>query len=106
MVRAKYTVDENTHTLVVVGHANYGEYGKDIVCAGVSALVQALIGWCEENYETVNCISIDTKEGEVIISCEGGENVAAVFYMLSIGFEQLQDSYPDHVQIDIIGIAD
>lgn len=106
MVRATYTVEDSTHTLCVTGHANYAEYGKDIVCAGVSALVQALIGWCEENYDTVNCISVDTTNGEVIISCDGGKNVAAVFYMASIGLEQIADSYPDHMQIDIIGLAD
>lgn len=106
MVKAKYTVEENTHTLVVLGHAGYDEYGKDIVCAGVSAIVEALIGWCEENYETVNCISIDPTGGEVIISCEGGDELAAVFYMASIGLEQIAYSYPDHVQIDIIGLAD
>lgn len=106
MVRAKYTVDESIHTLVVLGHANYDEYGRDIVCAGVSALVQALIGWVEENYHKAKCISIDPKEGEVIISCEGGEDLAAVFHMASIGLEQLADSYPDHVQIDIIGLVD
>lgn len=106
MVRAKYTVNENSHTLVVLGHANYGEYGKDIVCAGVSSLVQALIGWIEENSWKAECISVDPKEGEVLISCEGGEDVAAVFYMASIGLLQIADSYPDHVQIDIVGIAD
>ena len=106
MVRAKYTVDESTHTLVVLGHANYAEYGKDIVCAGVSALVQALIGWIEENSYKVNCIGIDRQDGEFIISCDGGDDVAAVFNMVSIGLSQIADSYPDHVQIDIIGIAD
>lgn len=106
MVRAKYTVDDNTHTLVVLGHANYDEYGRDIVCAGVSALVQALIGWIEENHYKAECISIDPKIGEVIISCEGGEDIAAIFYMTSIGLMQIADSYPDHVQIDIIGLAD
>jgi uncharacterized protein YsxB (DUF464 family) len=106
MVRAKYTVEDNRHTLVVLGHANYGEYGKDIVCAGVSSLVQALIGWIEENYWKAECISVDPKDGEVLIACEGGEDVAAVFYMASIGLLQIADSYPDHVQIDIVGIAD
>jgi uncharacterized protein YsxB (DUF464 family) len=106
MVRAKYTVDENTHALVLLGHANYGEYGKDIVCAGVSALVQALIGWIEENSWKAECISVDHKEGEMLISCEGGEDIAALFQMTAIGLEQIADSYPDHVQIDIIGIAD
>ena len=106
MVRATYTVNENTHTLTVIGHANYAEYGKDIVCAGVSSLVQALIGWIEENSWKAESVSVDPKEGEVIISCEGGEDVAAVFYMASIGLEQIADCYPDYVQIDIIGLAD
>ena len=106
MVRARYRAEDNRHTLTVLGHANYGEYGKDIVCAGVSALVQALIGWIEENSWKAECISVDPKDGEVVIACEGGEDVAAVFYMASIGLAQIADSYPDYVQIDIIGIAD
>lgn len=92
--------------MVVLGHANYDEYGRDIVCAGASSLVQALIGWIEENHYRVECISIDPKEGEVVISCEGGEDIAAVFYMAAIGLLQIADSYPDHLQIDIIGLAD
>jgi uncharacterized protein YsxB (DUF464 family) len=106
MIKAKYTVEEKVHTLVVLGHANYGEYGKDIVCAGVSALVQALIGWLELNAWKIECISVDPKDGEVIICCEGDEDMAAVFYMTAIGLDQIANSYPDHVQIDIIGIAD
>ena len=106
MVRARYTVEDNKHTLVVIGHANYDEYGKDIVCAGVSALVQALIGCIEERYYTAECISIDPKQGEVIVSCEGGDDISAVFYMTAVGLRQIADSYPDHVQIEIIGIAD
>lgn len=104
MVKAKYTVDDRTHTLEVSGHANYAEYGKDIVCAGVSALIQALMGWIEENSWKTDCINIDTKE--IVISCEGGEEVSAVFYMTALGLQQIADCYPDNVQIDIIGIAD
>lgn len=106
MVNAKYTVDERTHTITVSGHANYAEYGKDIVCAGVSALVQALMGWIEENYYKADNIVVDTNAGEVKLSCDGGEDVEAVFYMTYIGLEQIADSYPDHIQIDIIGLAD
>ena len=106
MVNAKYTVEDNIHTLVVLGHANYDEYGKDIVCAGISSLVQALIGWIEENSYKANCISVSPKEGEVIISCEGGEDIAALFQMVSLGLGQIADVYPDHIQIDIIGLAD
>lgn len=106
MIKARYTAEENTHTLTVLGHANYDEYGKDIVCAGVSALVQALIGWIENNPYCAECVSIDDKSGEVIVCCQGEEDVAAVFYMTAIGVEQIAENYPNHVDIDIIGVAD
>ena len=106
MVRARYTIDDNAHTLEVAGHANYAEYGKDIVCAGVSSLVQALIGWLEENYDKADGIRVDAHEGRVVVSCEGGEDVSAVFNMTYIGLAQIADSYPDHVEIDVIGLAD
>ena len=105
MIKARYTAEGNTHTLSVRGHANYDKYGKDIVCAGVSALVQALVGWIENKpYITTDCINID--DGEVTIECQGDEDVAAVFYMTAIGVEQISIEYPQHVQIDIIGIDD
>ena len=108
MIKVKYIAEENTHTLTVLGHADYAEYGKDIVCAGVSALVQALIGWIEDSPFSVecDCLSIDEQSGEVIISCEGAEDTAAVFYMTAIGLAQIAESYPNHVLIDIIGIDD
>lgn len=106
MIKARYIAEGNTHTLTVLGHANYAEYGKDIVCAGVSALIQALIGWAENNPHVIECVSVDDKSGEVIIECQGDEDVAAVFYMTAIGVEQIAEAYPNHVDIDIIGIAD
>ncbi len=106
MVRARYRVEDTTHTISVSGHANYDEYGKDIVCAGVSALVQALMGWIEDNYDRADCINLNQKAGEVTISCDGGEELSAVFNMAYIGLAQIADSYPDHVQIDVIGLAD
>ena len=101
MVRVKYTAEKNKHTLAVLGHAGYGEYGKDIVCAGVSALVLALAGWVENNHCETKCISIDEHGGEVLIACKGDKETAAVFNMTMIGLEQIANSYPDHVQIDI-----
>ena len=104
MIQAKYTAEGNVHTLAVNGHARYAEYGKDIVCAGVSSLVQALIGYAENHPHIIECISIE--DGDVLISCNGGTEIAAVFYMTAIGLEQISNQYPAHVQIDIIGVAD
>lgn len=104
MIRATYRAEEDTHSLAVNGHAGYAKKGADIVCAGVSALVQALIGWIENNPCEIECISLDDNIGEVLIVCGGGEDVAAVFYMTAIGLEQIANTYPDYVDIDMIGI--
>lgn len=106
MVRATYTAENNTHTLIATGHANYAEYGKDIVCAGVSSLIQALMGWIEENHHRADNINVERLGEEIVISCEGGDDIAAVFQVVTMGLVQIADSYPNHVQINIIGTAD
>lgn len=45
MIKIYVSKKEGDVSIDVVGHAEYDEYGKDIVCAGVSAIVQtALLG--------------------------------------------------------------
>lgn len=106
MIRVRYEKDGEMHTLSVNGHAGYAEKGEDIVCAGVSALVYALIGWLENNSEDAKFVSIDERGGEAVVACEGDEKVAAVFYMAAIGIESIMNIYPDHVDIEIVGIDD
>lgn len=38
----KIHIDEDSLTLIVTGHAEYAPKGNDVVCAGVSTLVQTL----------------------------------------------------------------
>lgn len=106
MITAKYEKDGDSHNLSVSGHARYSPYGQDIVCAGVSAIVYALIGWLENCVEDTKFVSIDERGGEVIISAQGDAFVATAFYMCAIGIEQIANTYPAHVNIDIVGIAD
>lgn len=106
MINARYEVERGTHSLTVFGHAGYAAKGSDIVCAGVSALVQALIGWLENNAHNVEYISVDEDGGEVLICCTHSEDIAAVFFMTAIGLEMISKEYPNHVHIDIIGIDD
>lgn len=40
MIKVNVTIqNDKIHALLVSGHANSGEYGKDLVCAAVSAVV-------------------------------------------------------------------
>lgn len=106
MIRAQYRKDGDSHFLKLTGHANYAEHGEDIVCAGASSLVYSLLGWMENNSEDMAYTDADVHSGSVEITCEGGERTATAFEMTAIGLLQLADSYPDHVEIEIVGLAD
>ncbi len=104
MVNVTYIVDNSKHILFLKGHAGYGEYGKDIVCAGISAIVQALIGWGEKHPNTVEYINIS--EGDVTISCVNRNDVKAVFDMAVTGIAGIANTYPENVIINILGITE
>jgi uncharacterized protein YsxB (DUF464 family) len=83
----------------IVGHANYAPQETDIVCAGVSTLVQTLIQSMEELTE--DRIEYDMKPGEVHIkfwslSSESRTLIDSFF----IGVSAIAETYPFHVRID------
>lgn len=104
MINAIYKTNGETHDFSVRGHADYASHGNDIVCAAVSGIMYALIGWLENNNEYVGICDIDIGSGNVHIFCDGTERAAAVFDMASVGLEQIAYKYPDHVSIDITDI--
>lgn len=106
MIRVQYTTDGTMNSLVMEGHADYADHGNDIVCAGASSIVYALLGWLENNGQDQEFSNCEVASGNVRIYCEGGDRTAAAFEMTAIGLMQLADSYPDHVAIDIVGLAD
>lgn len=48
MIKIKYSAKPGEVVLNINGHANYAEHGQDIVCAGVSAIIQSAILGLEE----------------------------------------------------------
>lgn len=82
----------------ISGHANYAESGKDIVCAGVTALTQTLIRSMENL--TSDEIEYEISPGRADIHCgdlsEAGKLLADSFF---IGICLIADEFPDHVRI-------
>ncbi len=80
------------------GHAGYAPPGQDIVCAGISALVQSLIGSLENlsddkiEYE-VSPGRADIKYGNL---SEKSRTLVDSFF---IGVCKITDEYPDNVMI-------
>jgi uncharacterized protein YsxB (DUF464 family) len=105
MIRAKYSTDGESHSLVMAGHAGYADKGDDIVCSAVSSLIYALLGWLENNPEDLEWSNASVDSGDVHIVCFGGERTSAVFDMTAIGLEQIAMKYPDCLEIEIAGIA-
>ena len=84
--------------IIVSGHAGYAEAGKDIVCAGVTALTMSLVK--SINDLTEDKIEYEISPGRVDIHCgnlsEAGMLLVDSFF---IGICLIAEKYPDHVRV-------
>lgn len=85
--------------ITVSGHAGYAEAGKDIVCAGVTALTMSLVK--SLNDLTDDKIEYEISPGRVDIHCgnlaEAGKLLVDSFF---IGICLIADEFPDYVRIE------
>ena len=94
MIKVVYS----SNSLIVTGHANYDDYGKDIVCASVSSLITC----------TVNCIyslnknSIIYKDDSNTIEIKilDDENALKLFNNLILMLKDLAKDYPKNIKIE------
>ena len=101
MIRARYRSNGREHKLTVGGHANYDDHGNDIVCAGCSGIVYALLGFLHNHEGADLRLTASVESGETMIHWHGGETaVEAAFEMAVIGLAQIAKRYPDHVAVD------
>ena len=84
--------------ITIDGHAGYAEAGKDIVCAGVTALTENLIDSIESL--TKDTIQYNISPGRVDIHyknlSEYGKLLIDSFFLGICGIEQ---DFPEHVKI-------
>lgn len=80
-------------TIDAKGHADYNP-GNDIVCSGVSALLQAMQG-----YLMYECKSFEVDARSGFMHMEYKEHTEAT-KMLIIGLLRIQKAYPDNVTVE------
>ena len=80
--------------LIVQGHANYAPKGKDIVCAAVSTLVNALTGTLEVAGNLYKAI---LTPGFAYVESRKDD---PAFDVVRCGLWQLAKKYPEHVSVD------
>lgn len=95
--------------LLVIGHAGYADKGKDVVCAGISALVQALYFGFESVLKADGVESIiDGKKTRMTIdwqNCPSKEGDVLVETIVG-SLKEIARVYPDHVRILEVHVDD
>jgi uncharacterized protein YsxB (DUF464 family) len=99
MIRVNYLRKDDTHKLSVQGHAGWSQHGNDIVCAGVSAISFALLGYLHN--AGCDIAEAQADSGNLLIECSGDKLVAGAFDMAMVGYLQIAKKYPQHVDVYI-----
>lgn len=86
--------------ITVSGHAGYDEHGRDIVCAGVTALVQALIRSMEDLTEDKFQYELSPGWADIKYRdlSESGKLLVDSFF---IGICEIVEEFPECVRIAV-----
>ena len=85
--------------ITMTGHAMYDDYGKDIVCAGVSAV---MVGGLNSIIEMTKVTPKYTmKDGYLSIEVAADELTQQIVQVMLIQLKSIQESYPKNVHIEM-----
>ena len=97
------------HRVAVSGHANSGEFGRDLVCAACSAIAVTL----GENVEAmkrsghIRTGTVSYEHGAALVTCTPASRynnlVTVIFDAICMGFDRLAKEYPDYITYEVRG---
>lgn len=92
----------------VEGHADFGEYGTDIVCAGISALAQSALFGLQDRLG--GAVSFEKRHGYLSVSLSGdrayGEGPQAILRTFELGVRAIERSYRGTVEVTEVARED
>ena len=96
--------DGATYGFTCAGHADYDEYGRDIVCSAVSAITQTCILGLTKVAKIEAGISVDDDNGIVCIldrdtDKEQLQQAQLLFDTLVQGLSSIESAYPNTLNI-------
>lgn len=107
MIQIVYEVNPENGRMMLraAGHAGYAEKGKDIVCAGVSALMQTLAYSAAEDENTsASCRQIGGTN-EMRILADSTPDMLAKFELVADGLILLANAYPKNVSFQKVCVG-
>ena len=89
------------HDLIQIsGHANYDEYGLDIVCSAISTSIIMTLNQIEL-FGLSKCIKYDLKEGYFQLNIiESNDTLEKILNNLTYTVENISKQYPKNVKIN------
>ena len=101
MIKVKLQKDGNIiKNIIITGHANYAEYGKDIVCAAVSATVLTTLNGIIAIDNSI--LEVSNKQDKMIIDIKKEENISQILINNMINcLQELVIEYPKNIKIEI-----
>ena len=101
MIKVFYQLDKDEDyfkCIKIQGHAGYAPRGKDLVCAGFSAIVNGTINFLQENYAE-NC-QISVSPARLIINCffPSNKDFQLCLKMFFYQARNIALSYPQYFQ--------
>ena len=95
MIKVIYNSDYKN--LKITGHADYADYGKDIVCASVSSIISTSVNLAHEFNQDIKYTDDNSKIE--IINNTNDENVKIVLENMVNMLKDLERQYPKNIKI-------
>ena len=98
MIKVKLTKNNNYYKrIIITGHANYDDFGKDIVCAAVSSTIitsiNASLSIDNESliYDDKNGLEIEVKKNDIVTT--------KIINNMINNLYELEKAYPKNIKI-------
>ena len=100
MIKIQINKTDNRYSsLEVSGHSNYDEHGKDIVCAGVSAIVTGgLNALTIQNKSKISCRVKDGYVNVDVLDIEN-DNLQKIMDVIIVQLKTIEESYKKNIKI-------
>ncbi len=99
MIRVRYEVkDDSYRMLECKGHAEYGDKGKDLICASASSIMFGLMNALDELNEDVEIIQTDNSIR--IMNRSVSETVENYIELAIIQLKTIEESYGNFIKVE------
>lgn len=102
MIKANLTRHNGHHSISVTGHANYAPHGSDIVCAGVSTLMHAVMNQSLTVGADVsvrsNLIEVSFKTDKTTMN-KDDYHLTMLYEMVKNTLKDMEEQYPENVML-------